>query len=82
MVGLTNRVGTPCKDCRSRHPKCHGQCEEYAAYLEDIKADKANRYAAYSEIDFYSMNNASRMTSQTVGCGNTILFRCCTGSLE
>jgi predicted ATP-dependent serine protease len=51
MVGLTNRVGTPCKDCRSRHPKCHGQCEEYAAY---------------SEIDFYSMNNARRERAKMV----------------
>ena len=38
----------------------------YAAYLEDIKADKAKRYAAYSEIDFYSMNNARRERAKMV----------------
>lgn len=60
MIGLVNRVGPLCKDCRSRHPKCHGRCEDYAAYLQDVKSDKAKRYAVYSEGDFYSMNNARR----------------------
>lgn len=60
MIGMVNRVGPPCKDCRSRHPKCHGQCEDYAAYLQDVKSDKAKRYAVYSEGDFYSMNSARR----------------------
>ena len=64
MVGLVNRVGPPCKDCRIRHPKCHGQCEDYAAYLEMVKADKAKRYATYSEADFYSMNSARRESAK------------------
>lgn len=60
MVGLVNRAYTPCKYCQRRHPKCHGQCEDYAAYLDEVKADKAKRYAVYSEADFYSMNSARR----------------------
>ena len=60
MIGLVNRVGPPCKGCQRRHTNCHGQCEDYAAYLEDVKADKAKRYAAYNEGDFYSMNSARR----------------------
>ena len=34
--------------------------------LTAIKADKAKRYAAYSEIDFYSMNNARRERAKMV----------------
>ena len=60
MVGLVNRVSPPCKDCRSRHPECHVKCEDYKAYLLDVKIDKAKRYAMYSEGDFYSMNSARR----------------------
>ncbi len=60
MIGLPDRTNSPCKTCRSRHPKCHGQCEDYAMYLEAVKADKAKRYTMYSEGDFYSMNRARR----------------------
>ena len=60
MIGLVNRTFPPCKGCQRRHAKCHGQCEDYAAYLEDVKADKAKRYSAYNEGDFYIMNSARR----------------------
>lgn len=60
MIGLVNRTAPPCKGCRRRHAKCHGQCEDYKAFRRDVQTDKAKRYAAYSEGDFYSMNNARR----------------------
>lgn len=60
MIGLVNRLPGPCKDCQRRRAKCHGQCEDYAAYLQAVQADKAKRYASYSEGDFYSMNSARR----------------------
>ena len=60
MIGLVNRTAPPCKGCQRRHAKCHGQCEDYAVYLQEVQIDKAKRYAAYSEGDFYSMNIARR----------------------
>ena len=51
MIGLVNRTAPPCKGCQRRHAKCHGQCEDYAVYLQDVQADKAKRYASYSEGD-------------------------------
>jgi hypothetical protein len=60
MIGLVNRKAPPCRGCHRRHAKCHGQCEDYAAYVQAVQADKAKRYASYSEADFYSMNSARR----------------------
>lgn len=60
MIGLVNRTAPPCKGCQRRHAKCHGQCEDYAVYLQEVQIDKAKRYASYSEVDFYSMNSARR----------------------
>ena len=60
MIGLVNRTAPPCKGCQRRHTKCNGKCEDYAAYLQTVQADKAKRYASYSEADFYSMNSARR----------------------
>lgn len=60
MIELVNRTTPPCKGCQRRHAKCHGQCEDYAAYVQAVQADKAKRYASYSEADFYSMNSARR----------------------
>lgn len=60
MIGLVNRTAPPCQGCQRRHVKCHGQCEDYAAYVQAVQADKAKRYASYSEGDFYSMNSARR----------------------
>lgn len=60
MIGLVNRTAPPCKGCRRRHERCHGECEDYAVYLQDVQTDKAKRYASYSEADFYSMNSARR----------------------
>lgn len=60
MIGLVNRTAPPCQGCQRRHAKCHGECEYYAAYVQVVQADKAKRYASYSEGDFYSMNSARR----------------------
>ena len=64
MIGPVNRTAPPCKGCKRRHAKCHGQCEDYAVYLQDVQTDKAKRYAAYSEGDFYSMNIARRESAK------------------
>lgn len=64
MIGLVNRTAPPCKSCQHRHAKCHGQCEDYAVYLQDVQTDKEKRYAAYSEGDFYSMNIARRESAK------------------
>lgn len=60
MIGLVNRTAPPCKCCQRRHAKCHGECEDCAAYVQAVQDDKAKRYASYSEADFYSMNSARR----------------------
>lgn len=66
MIELVNRTASPCKGCQRRHARCHGECEDYKAFRRDVEADKAKRYAAYSEIDFYSMNNARRERAKMV----------------
>lgn len=36
----------PCKDCKNRHPKCHSECDKYAAFkkrLEDIHKEEAKQ---------------------------------------
>ena len=60
MIGLVNRTAPPCKGCQRRHAKCHGQCEDYAVYLQDVQTDKAKRHASYIEADFYRMNSIMR----------------------
>ena len=60
MIELVNRTTPPCKGCQRRHAMCHGECEDYKAFRRDVEADKAKRYASYSEGDFYSMNSARR----------------------
>lgn len=60
MIGLVNRTAPPCQGCQRRHAMCHGECEDYKAFRLDVEADKAKRYASYSEADFYSMNSARR----------------------
>lgn len=64
MIELVNRVTAPCKGCQRRHAMCHGECEEYKAFQRDVEADKAKRYASYSEGDFYSMNIARRESAK------------------
>lgn len=64
MIELVNRLTPPCQGCQRRHAKCHGQCEDYAVYLQDVQADKAKRYAAYSEADFYRMNSIMRESAK------------------
>lgn len=51
---------SPCKDCEKRHPHCHSECEEYAAYREDRDKVNAERQkeSAYKDIQsrmMYSM---------------------------
>ena len=60
VKALVNRTAPPCKGCQRRHERCHGECEDYKAFRRDVEADKAKRYASYSEADFYSMNSARR----------------------
>lgn len=60
MIGLVNRTAPPCKGCQRRHARCRWECEDYKAFQRDVQSDKAKRYAAYSEGDFYSMNIARR----------------------
>lgn len=60
MIELVNRVTPPCKGCQRRHAMCHGECEEYKAFQRDVEADKAKRYASYSEANFYRMNSIMR----------------------
>lgn len=31
------RPKAPCKDCKKRHPGCHGECEAYAEFLRQHK---------------------------------------------
>lgn len=52
MIGQVNRKAPPCKGCQRRHPRCHGECADYKAFRLDVEADKAKRYASYSEADF------------------------------
>lgn len=51
-------VAAPCKGCADRHSGCHGSCEKYLAYKEEM--------AAYNEVkrkvdaDFRERTNTYR----------------------
>ncbi len=39
-----------CYDCKKRHPGCHGSCESYQLFQEELKAKReAERKAKQSE---------------------------------
>lgn len=50
----------PCKDCKERHPKCHGECEKYAAFCEESKRIRAARLAE-SELNAYQSESYWRV---------------------
>lgn len=60
MIELVNRVTPLCQGCQRRHARCHGECEDYKAFRLDVEADKAKRYASYSEANFYRMSSIMR----------------------
>lgn len=35
---LTRRISSPCLDCEDREPGCHGSCEKYLAYKDQVAA--------------------------------------------
>lgn len=43
----------PCKDCTERHDGCHGKCERYRAYREDIENRKKPELYAKCDYDGY-----------------------------
>lgn len=34
---------SPCKDCKKRSPKCHGECEEYIEFKKQLDQEKEER---------------------------------------
>ena len=44
------RPESPCKDCQERHFKCHGECDDYARYQEELAEFNANQ-AKLREMD-------------------------------
>lgn len=42
----------PCKDCRDRAPGCHGQCEKYKEYRQELAEykTKMSRARAWENI--------------------------------
>ena len=36
--------GNPCKECGDRHPGCHGGCEKYKAWREEVDRKKNHIY--------------------------------------
>lgn len=35
---------SPCKNCEKRHIKCHSDCEEYKAWVEEERAEKSYNF--------------------------------------
>lgn len=66
MIELVNRTAAPCQGCQRRHAMCHGECKDYKAFRRDVEADKAKRYASYSEAGFYRMNSIMRERAKMV----------------
>ena len=44
---------TPCADCTEREVGCHGKCERYQAYREDIEHRKKPELYAKCDYDGY-----------------------------
>lgn len=44
---------SPCKDCTERHSGCHGKCELYRAYRDDIENRKKPELYAKCDYDGY-----------------------------
>lgn len=55
----------PCKDCAKRQPKCHGSCEEYKAWHEELTAAKRalqeGRDAKGFLVDSYNKKGLEKM---------------------
>ena len=49
----------PCKDCEKRHFKCHAECEDYKAFVEECRERRAKRK---KEADFvcYLVNKQAK----------------------
>lgn len=47
MFGYNFRIFNPCKDCADREVGCHGKCDKYAQYREELNQSKAirNKYS-------------------------------------
>lgn len=37
---MNNRVKVPCKECLYRSLECHGRCEKYKVYVNQIEMDR------------------------------------------
>ena len=44
---------TPCKDCQNRKPYCHGKCEDYKKWREDLEKRYQERYPIYTGVCDY-----------------------------
>ena len=51
----------PCKDCENRKPNCHGKCEDYKAYKEEVGKVRDAKVKRNKEIaDFYEASPTYR----------------------
>lgn len=59
---LTKEIIAPCKDCTTRHFKCHVECEEYAKYKQNRairKKEKDDILFSRKQYDDYLRNRLS-----------------------
>ena len=50
----------PCKNCNSRKPRCHPDCEKYIAFKEQKEAEGKVKHNI-SEIDSYEVRRSKRL---------------------
>ena len=48
MKTVAWNIKSPCRDCKTRHLKCHGSCEEYRHFQEAVEKYKKATQAEYT----------------------------------
>ena len=49
----------PCKGCEKRHFKCHSECEDYKAFVDDLN-DRREKRKQDSEFVCYLIDKKAR----------------------
>ena len=51
-------IKAPCKNCERRYVGCQSKCDDYKAFVEDMRARRA--YVSAKEADIYTIRSKRR----------------------
>lgn len=63
-----NSPAAPCRNCDTRSARCHGSCEKYKAYKDEVAAYKATIKTYNAEHDTYPWDKYIRGKPVDVYC--------------